>query len=303
MRLLRTIATGILLAVSSLMGLAQPAIPAGQVDLFMGVDFHYRDIFYRRLYDMLINLTPSMKWNMGKGWQTQTQVLVPVYNDYGGRYSHVRLNIASLSKELSFQDRLFVKASCGLFSEERYGIDLKGMFTVNDWFAIEAQTGITGYCLMADGWEASKLGRWTGLVGADLYIGQYNTQIRVRGGRYIYKDYGGIVEVMRHFRHCTVCVYGEYSDKGKENAGFKVVMMLPPYKRRRNKVNFRPASNFRLTYNMDADAYANRMYKTEPEENEREGWFDVSSFHWGRNAVQQDFTEKSRTTQSKEGKE
>lgn len=46
---------------------AQPAIPAGQVDLFMGVDFNYRDLFHNgRVYDFLINLTPGVKWNMGK---------------------------------------------------------------------------------------------------------------------------------------------------------------------------------------------------------------------------------------------
>lgn len=231
---------------------------------------------------------------MGKGWQVQAQALVPVYNDYGGRYSHVRLNLAALSKELYFHNKLFVKVSGGLFSDERYGLDLKSMYMVNSWLALEVQTGITGYCSMANGWEASKLGRWTGLAGADFYIARYNTQIHAYGGRYIYKDYGGIVEVIRHFRHCTVGVYGEYCDKGKENAGFKVIMMLPPYRRRRYKVNFRPASNFRLTYNMNADTYANRMYKTDPEENEREGWFDQNRFCWGRNITQRDFIEKGK---------
>ena len=48
---------------------AQPSIPAGQVDVFMGLDFHYRDIFHNgRVYDILLNLTPGVKWNMGKGW-------------------------------------------------------------------------------------------------------------------------------------------------------------------------------------------------------------------------------------------
>ena len=66
------------------MSQAQPSIPAGQVDIFMGVDFNYRDLIYNgRVYELLINLTPAVKWNMGKGWQAAAQALVPIVNHYG----------------------------------------------------------------------------------------------------------------------------------------------------------------------------------------------------------------------------
>ncbi len=283
-----------LLAMSPLAVNAQPPSSAGQVDIFMGVDFNYRDIWWRRLYDLLINLTPGVKWNMGKGWQASAQALVPVYNDYGDRYKNVRLNLAVLSKEFDLSKDLCLKVSGGWFSDERYGIDFKGMWAVNRWLALEMQTGLTGFCSMADGWEASTPKRWTGLLGADVYLHPYDTEFRIRGGRYIYTDYGGVVEGMRHFKHCTVGVYGQYSSEGSTNVGFKVIVMLPPYKRTRHKVNFRPASNFRLTYNKEADGYSNRMYNTDPEENEREGWFNPDSFQWGRNVTQRDFSDKPR---------
>ena len=272
---------------------AQPAIPAGQVDVFMGVDFNYRDLLHNgRVYDLLINLTPGIKWNMGKGWQTAAQAFIPVVNQYGDRYKKVRLTMAVLSKEMHFRSRWYLKASGGLFGMERYGLDLKGMYVVNSWLALEAQAGWTGYCSMAAGWEASLPKRLTALAGADFYLSKWNTQFRMRGGRFVYEDYGAIVEIMRHFNHCTVGVYGEYSDKGGKNAGFKVVMMIPPYKRHRRKVNFRPASNFRLTYSLEGDAYANKMYMTDPEENEREGWFDRNALKWGSNTMEPDFNEE-----------
>ena len=272
---------------------AQPAISAGQVDVFMGVDFNYRDLLHNgRVYDLLINLTPGIKWNMGKGWQTAAQAFIPVVNQYGDRYKKVRLTMAVLSKEMHFRSRWYLKASGGLFGMERYGLDLKGMYVVNSWLALEAQAGWTGYCSMAAGWEASLPKRLTALAGADFYLSKWNTQFRMRGGRFVYEDYGAIVEIMRHFNHCTVGVYGEYSDKGGKNAGFKVVMMIPPYKRHRRKVNFRPASNFRLTYSLEGDAYANKMYMTDPEENEREGWFDRNALKWGSNTMEPDFNEE-----------
>ena len=274
---------------------AQPSIPAGQVDVFMGVDFNYRDIFHNgRVYDMLLNLTPGFKWNMGKGWQVAAQALLPVYNDYGERYKKVRLNMAVLSKETHWKSRWFLKVSSGLFDNERYGLDVKGMYVVNHWLAFEMQAGLTGYCSMAVDWEASMPKRLTALAGADVYLSKWNTQFRARGGRFIYKDYGCIVEAMRHFNHCTVGVYGEYSNLGGSNGGFKVIVMIPPYKRKRHKINFRPASNFRLTYSMEVGYYGNRTYTTDPEENEREGWFDRDAMHWGSNTMKPDFISKER---------
>lgn len=267
----------------------QPLAPEGSVDLFMGVDLNYRDLLHNKVYEALVNLTPGVKWHLGRQWQVAAQALIPVYNDYGDRYKRIRLNMALLSKELYFKERYFLKVSGGLFGSERYGLDLKGMLVVNDWLAFEAQAGLTGYCSMATGWEASTPGRVTALVGADFYLNRWNTQFRARGGRFLYEDYGVVGECMRHFKHCTVGLFGSYSDRWGENAGFKVVVMIPPYRRTRRTVNVRPASNFRLTNNIMADPYANRMYTTDPEENEREGWFDRERLRWGSNRMAPDF--------------
>ena len=267
----------VLTGVCRMTAVAQPAIPAGQVDLFMGVDLNYRDLFHNgRVYDFLINLTPGVKWNMGKGWQVTAQAMVPVVNQYGAYYKRVRLNMAALSKEAHWGERWYLRVTGGLFDDERYGVDAKGMYVVNRALALEAQAGLTGFCSMATGWAASTPERVIALVGANVYLNRWNTQFRARGGRFLYEDYGAVAEVMRHFRHCTVGVYGQYSDKGKANGGFKVIMMIPPYKLKRRKVNVRPATNFRLTYNQQGDAYANAVYRTDPEENEREGWFGLT---------------------------
>lgn len=272
---------------------AQPLLPEGEVDFFVGVDLRYRDIYFNKVYDWLINLTPGVKWHIGRQWQVAAQVLIPVVNDYGERYKKVRINLAALSKELYVGQRGFVKVSGGWFTQERYGLDVKGFWIVNSWLGLEAQAGLTGYLSMAGPeWEASKPQRITALAGADVYLTPWHTQFRLRGGRFLYEDYGVVGDVMRHFKHCSVGLYGEYSDKGGKNGGFKVVVMLPPYRRTRHKVNFRPASCFQQVYNYGSNGYQNVMYKTDPEENEREGWFDRQRMPWGSNTMAPDFTEK-----------
>ena len=36
-----------------------------RVDVFMGAELHYRDIFHNKIYEVLVNLTPGVKWYMG----------------------------------------------------------------------------------------------------------------------------------------------------------------------------------------------------------------------------------------------
>lgn len=198
-----------------------------------------------------------------------------------------------------------MKLTGGLFGSERYGFDVKAMYELNRWLAISGNVGLTGYCSMANGWEASTPGRFSALVGPEVWLAQWQTQIALRGGRYLYEDYGATLEAFRHFRHVSVGMYGMYSNRGKENFGFKIIVMLPPYKRTRRKVNFRPASNFRLTYNSDADEYSNRSYFTDPEQNEREGWFDRDLLPWGTSTLPEDFIVKEKQQPDKvvEGKE
>lgn len=273
---------------------------AGTVDIFMGVDFNYRDIFWNnRVYDVLVNLTPGVKWDMGHRWEATAQVLVPVVNQYGDRYKKVRLNMAVLSKQIRIGDYWKMKVSGGLFSSERYGLDVKNLFILNRWLAMTAQVGLTGYCSMANGWEASTMERITAQIGPEIWLHRWNTQISIRGGRYVYGDYGVVGEGFRHFKHVSVGVYASYSDKGKEDAGFKVIIMLPPYKRPTRKVNVRPASNFRLTYSVEADNYANRTYFTDPEQNECTGWFDRDLLPWGTDMMNPDFIIKERKEEGK----
>ena len=273
------------------LGYAQE-IKRPNVELFSGVDLLYRDIWTSKPYEVVVNLTPGVKWNLGHEWKLTGQVIIPVYNDYGERYKKVRLNMAVLSKEWAFHDKQFLKVSTGLFGMERYGIDVKWMWPVNRWLALDAQMGLTGFCSMAVDWECSNLTRFAGWAGARFYLENVNTEFRIRGGRFVYEDYGVKVEAMRHFKHCTIGLYAQYNDVDKENGGFKVIMMIPPYKRKARRVQFRPASNFRLTYDMNGYGYAMKMYTTDPEENEREGDFNRERLRWGANTMAPDFQVK-----------
>lgn len=259
------------------------------LDFFCGMDFNLRDIHYERQYDLLINLTPAFKWDMGNYWQLAGQVYVPVFNQYGDQYERIRPNMLVLSKQMRLGN-FYCKASAGLFSNYRYGIDLKAFMPLTKWFAFEAQTGYVGMLYTATDWWIGPPDRFIGTVGGDIYLTRWNTQLRGIVGKYLqYHEYGCMAEAMRHFNHTTVSLYANWSSIDEFDGGFRVVVMLPPYHRKHRMVNFRPASNFRLSYSVMYNPYSNVVYKTDPEENERDGWFSRDLLKWGSHLMEPDF--------------
>lgn len=267
---------------------------AGQVDVFMGVDFKYRDIYLNgRPFDFLINLTPGVKWRLPDRWEVSAGALVPILNQYGYTYSEVLLNNLTVSKQLAVRDRLRLKVSAGIFGGYRWGLDAKAMFIINRWMGLVGELGWVGFAQVSKSFDMQMPKDWVGMFGPVFYIHPWNVEMGAKGGRYIYGDWGGVADAMRHFKHVTFGLYGSYSQYIKWNAGFKVVVMLPPYRAKRHKVNFRPASNFRLTYSSEANSYSNKFYMTDPEENERQGWFDRDLLPWGQNLMEPDLVYKN----------
>lgn len=272
---------------------------AGDVDIYAGVNFNYRDIFLRgRFMDLLINVTPGVKWNAGHRVQLEASALIPIVNQYGSYYKYVRINTATASWQFGVGPRWKTKISGGVFTNERFGFDIKTMYAFNSWLAVRGQIGLTGKLTMTDKWEASEMKRFTFEMGPEFWLNRYCTQMSLRGGHYLYGDYGAIAEIMRNFKHSSVGVFGQYSTKEKLAAGFKIIIMLPPYKRWCGKVHFRPAGNFRLTYLTQGGSQSLGRYNTDPEENERTGWFDRDLNPWGQTTMPADFKACSAKSES-----
>ena len=258
------------------------------IDFFSGLDFNFKDMDFETQYKFLIRLTPGFKWNMGNHWQLAGLVRIPIVNQYGIEERYVDLTVFDISKEFRIRN-LYLKASAGVFSVNRYGLDLKAFLPLCDWFAFEGQAGLVGLMTINPNWYIDVPNRFVWTVGGDVYLSQSNTQFRCITGKYLFKDFGVEAEVMRHFNHTTVSVFGLWNSRDGFDGGFKVVIALPPYHRKHRAVNFRPASNFRLSYLAMGHQFGNILYRTDPEHNERDGWFSRDLLQWGSHTMDPDF--------------
>ena len=258
------------------------------IDFFSGVNVGFKDMDYETQYKFLIHLTPGFKWNMSNHWQIAGQVQIPIVNQYGIEYSFVQLSAFNVSKEFRIKD-LYLKASAGAFNQTRYGLDLKAFLPIRDWFAFEGQAGWVGSVFLFPYWEIVAPNRFVGTIGGDIYLPRWNTQFRGVIGKYLYGDFGCEAEAMRHFNHTTISVYGRWNNRDSFDGGFRMIIMLPPYRRSHRAVNFRPASNWRMSYMIMYHLFTNRMYNTDPEQNERDGWFSRDFLQWGSHTMEPDF--------------
>ena len=255
-----------------------------QTELFCGAELFYADVNFLRLYNIRLNATPGVKIHMRHDWMVAGQMQIPLVNlGYDKRYNMIRLSMANVSKEFHFlKAKQHFKLTAGLYGQDRYGGDLRWMCPVNNWLMFNMRLGVTskwglGFDFRKNT-EAQFENAWDAfyVIGANAWLDKWNTEFRASGGRYLYGDYGVEGEIARHFNHCTVSAFMQYHElmkntggKNRIGGGFRIVMMIPPYKKYSRKVVFRPASNFRLTYNAQSDAYSMKRYRTDPEENER----------------------------------
>lgn len=278
----------------------ETATPATQSELFCGLTLGYADTNWLRLYDLQIEVTPGFRWHPGHDWEVAAQLAIPVvslgYTYRGKIYKYNRLNMATVARQLHFDGaNQHLRLSAGLFSAQRYGLDVSWAWPVNEWFLLNARLGLTGFWVMGTDFRGSSEASFhtdytlTGTVGADVYLRPYNVEFRLSGGRYIAGDYGTKLDVMRHFRHVTLLAFAQVrigelepnqydKQKYRTNGGFAIVWILPPYKRSSRKLVVRPASSFTLSHSSRADGLSMQSYMTDPEENSRERLIDVD---WG----------------------
>lgn len=278
----------------------QDTVPARQLELFCGATLGYADTNWLRLYDVQINAMPGLRWHLSHDWSIAAQGLIPVVSD-GYTFRNVtnkywRFYMATVSHQLHFNSAgQHLRLTAGLFGNQRYGIDARWAWPVNSWLLLNAQAGLTASWIMgldfkgnydADLYDNYKV---TGTVGADVYLRPQNIEFRLYGGRYVGGDYGSQLDIMRHFNHITLLAFAQlrigemeanpFDDRHyRTNGGFKIIWMLPPYKKSSHKVVVRPASNFVLSHSSRADGQYMQTYRIDPEENSRERLIDMD---WG----------------------
>lgn len=235
---------------------------------------------FDKLYSYAVNLSPAVELTMWKGALLTAQVVVPVATNLQGEYRKIRPGIMTFSQEVRFPGNIMGRMTVGNFTNNRIGAQVEVNYrTLNGRWEMGGELGTTGYsAITSDGWYIGTRQRVTGALKASVYVPQFNTQLAVRAGRYLYGDYGVRGDCTRHFGEYAIGAYAMYVE-GEINGGFHFAIPLPGKKRpARKRVRVMQPEYFDWEYSMTPfgrymQEQMGRTYETRPDENRSSHFF------------------------------
>ena len=221
-----------------------------KVDLVIYPMFSFKNGRLSVPYQVRFNVNPTLEASLWRGGRVTAQLVIPVVNDYGYKYDDVRPGYLTVSQTVRLPYNVFVTATAGCFSSNRNGFDVSMEYypQLKDfWFDARASYtwfGEWGEWSYGENLHPFKFGydknsgRATWNIGANYYWRALNSQLSLRGEKYIQGECGVRFDLIRHMKNCSIGFYGMYvpdDDHNKGvNGGFRFVVKLPPFKYKRS---------------------------------------------------------------------
>ena len=245
-----------------------------KVDILVYPQLSFKNLIITQIYQVLFTLNPAVEVSLWPGMKFTGQLIVPVYNDgYGYLQDKVHPGFITLSQRFRLPFNIKGMATIGYFRADRYGADLQLFYPFKDErFSLEGRIGSVA------------IGYWNGFnlhydtefsttwsLGANFYWPRYNTSFSLKGEQYLMGEKGVKFEMIRHFRYASVGFYAQKAKEANSNGGFRIQVLLPPYKYKRFKNKYIPrlntSYNMGIVYNAGNERYYYRQYRSTADEN------------------------------------
>ena len=228
-----------------------------------------------------MNIAPAIEVALWKGAYFTGQVIFPIWNNMEGEMDYIRAGMVTLRQDIRLPKRWFASVSVGNFDRQRIGADARLEWcTADDRWKMGIRGGLTGASVFYGGkWKVSRWERFTGAASVRYYEPTYNLEMELTGERYIYGDYGGRIDLTRHFGEVSIGLFAMYSG-GEANGGFSFSVPMPRKKRhRRGYFRVRLPEYWGLGYeaqsgNEYTERRLGRRYEIRPEESRSAGFYN-----------------------------
>lgn len=243
-----------------------------KVDIVVYPELSLKNLVITQVYQVLFNISPAIEVSLWKGMKLTAQVVFPVYNDgYGTRAGKIHPGFLTIQQSVRLPYNIWGTLTLGMFNAGRYGGDLHLFHPFkNERFSIEGRIGLTSTYY----WDKFELvygtkKRLTWNIGGSFYWPRYNIQMSAKLEQFLLGERGVRVDMIRHFRYCSVGFYAMKADGIRANGGFRFQVALPPYRYKRcgyiPKVT--PSKNMGLAYNAGNEQYYYKSFRSNPGEN------------------------------------
>ncbi len=232
------------------------------------------------LFDYSVRIAPAFAATLWKGARLTLQPIFPIVNNLSDISSnnhqrYIQIGNANLSQQIMSTKHWHLSAAAGFFFEGRLGFQAEAEYHLMRNLDLSINGGYTAdanYTKQQGFGVVRESGGFNFMAKADYYEPNTKLQIELQGGRFIYGDYGGRLDVTRHFGEYAIGVYGILTG-GEHNAGFHFAVPLGGKRQKRDTfIRLRLPEYFAWEYSMVSyfkywNERMGRRYVTQPDEN------------------------------------
>lgn len=239
------------------------------VTLVLYPQFTLRNMLLSQIYEVQLNVAPTLHYSGWKGMLLTGQMILPLVNELSYTDNFIRPGFLTFSQNLLLPSLNSLKFTAGNFNANRYGFDLrwKKRFQHSRW-NLGAAVGMTGRSYFYKSyWNHDSPDYLSWSVKAGYYLPLYQLRADVQVGRFLAYDKGARADIYRHFGETTIGAYVVHAG-GTTNGGFHFAFPLDPFKRKhKHRIRVMLPSTFDMEYNAANDFVFGRYYETGPDEN------------------------------------
>ena len=247
-------------------------------DLVFYPQISVMNVLLSQIYEVQFNIAPALEVSLWRGMKFTGQVIFPIANHFvfGDEGNLIRSGIISLAQEFRLPGTILGRAVFGKFNSDRYGADLSlTHYLLKGRAYVKINGGYTGTNEYRNGqWFRNDLKTLTGFLKAGYYYTPLNVQLDGSAGRYLNGDYGLRGDCTRYFGETAVGFFAMLGS-GTLNGGFHFTIPIGTRKFKKNRTfQMRAPSYFAWEYNAGTDFYYGQIYKTRPDENRVEQFYN-----------------------------
>jgi len=231
-----------------------------KADLLLGLNF--KAIFgnYDDPYKYGIFAVPEMNYVLGYGISFRGQAMVTLMDEVKEEYpnvlkdeNNIRPGIVVLNYFNQINNGLFLSATVGKFTKNRYGLNLETKkFFFNSRLSLGLNLGYTGYWALVNDkvlyTNLFEIGRVTGNVSTSYRFPKYDFTVQVAYEKFVYEDEGIRFDFFRQFNDIQIGFLALF-EKDIKNAGVYFTIPFPPRKYWPIRhLRVRPANSFSWQY-------------------------------------------------------
>jgi hypothetical protein len=264
---------------SALLSARRTGSPYGRVDVVVHPWFEASFGDYANAVRSRTGVAPEVRVALRRGLRLSAQVLFTLQDDLPTGESRVRPGLVTLSQTLRLPRNLFVHATAGAFTPNRYGMDVqaRAYSSSGRWFA-GAELGQTGLSSFARGdWRLGRMGSCTALVEAGWRDLRHGVSVTATAGAFLDDQQGIRLDVVRQFGEVDLGWFVVASEEGKNGGAVLRIPVGVPKHPHPGAARIRAADSFRWEYRYYGSVPGGRRFRTETFSGEAERWLSRGS--------------------------